>query len=513
MDVFVARQAIFDRKHQVYAYELLFRSDAHSHEFDGTDAASATTQVVANSLLSVGLEDMLCGKKAFVNFDKTLITTGFHSILPPETLVIELLESVDPDAEVLSACGKLRQQGYTIALDDFVACPNADPRWEELTQIAKMIKVDMRSTTREEQERLIETYRPRGISMLAEKVETMEEFEWAQKAGYEYFQGYFFARPVTVRGRNIPASKMVCLKLLSELQKSEIDFERVGKLTSEDVALSYKLLRYANSAMFARDSEIHTIHHALVILGEYGIRHWAALAALPVLAKDKPGELIAHSLLRARFCERIAQLARIPQYQLGFLMGLFSLLDGLIDLPLEEALTKVNLAPELRGALLGTAGKDDIFRNVFDLVCQFEAGHWDAMSAIADRLGIAGPAVAEAYSAAALWAKQSLQSTSRMSEARRKMRHAASGTLRILWEDSTGRERVSNAQLQNVSVNGLRLQTIDQIPVRAYVTCNDVKLGISGRGSVRYCNFTKGKYLIGVEFAGGTGWKEPPALK
>jgi len=509
MDVFVARQAIFDRKQEVYAYELLFRSDAVRNEFDGTEAASATTQVIANSLLSVGLENMLCGKKAFVNFDRTLLVGGFHSILPPETLVIEILETVEPDAEVLSACQSLSEQGYSIALDDFVA----DARFEALTRTAKIIKVDLRSTTRLEQQRLVQTYRPRGIAMLAEKVETHEEFEWARNAGYDFFQGYFFARPVVVRGGNIPSSKWACLMMLSEMQSAEIDFERIRKVISEDVGLSFKLLRYVNSALFARETEIHTIHHALVILGETSIRHWAALAAMPVLAKDKPGELITHSLVRARMCERVSQLAGTPKPQLAFLMGLFSLLDGLIDLPLAEALMQVNLAPELTGALLGTARKGDVFRNVFELVCRYEAADWDAVAELTAQLGIKGSAVAEAYAASALWAQQSLHATARMSDARRKVRHDASGALRILWEDSSGQQRVSNAQLKNISVNGLQLQVDEQIPVRTYLFCNDVKLGINGRGSVRYCKFAKGKYLIGVEFSGPTGWREPPALK
>jgi c-di-GMP-related signal transduction protein len=509
MDVFVARQAIFDRKNHLYAYELLFRSDAVSNEFDGTEAASATAQVIANSLLSVGLENMLSGKKAFVNFDRTLLIGGFQAILPPDTLVVEILESVEPDNHVLEACGELRKQGYSIALDDFVQ----HPRQEPLTQVAQVIKVDMRTTSRTEQERLIQTYQPRGIAMLAEKVETYEEFVWAREAGYEYFQGYFFARPVVVRGRHIPATKLACLRLLSEMQNSDLDFDRLQTLIAGDVALSFKLLRYANSALFAREAGIHTIHHALVILGESGIRHWAALAALPVLARDKPGELIVHSLVRARFCERVLHLAGTPRHQLGFLMGLFSCLDALIDLPLGEALMQVSLASEIQGALLGTAPKDDLFRNVFELVCRYEAGDWEAVGAVTAALGIKGSEVGEAYAASALWAHQSLRATAHMSEARKKVRHAVGGALRILWEDAAGNERMSNARLRNVSANGIQLEVNEKIPVRSYVSCNDVKLGIAGRGAVRYCNYAKGKYVIGIEFSGGTGWRGPLALR
>jgi hypothetical protein len=208
-------------------------------------------------------------------------------------------------------------------------------------------------------------------------------------------------------------------------------------------------------------------------------------------------------------CEGILKSAGTPQYQLGFLMGLFSLLDALIDLPLEEALMQINLAPELKGALLGTAPENDPFRTVFDLVRRYEAGDWDAVAPLAARLNVRVSAVIEAYAAATLWSMRSMRATSRVTEARRNVRHAASGALRILWEDPAGRDRVSNARLKNISANGLQLEVNEQLPVRTYVTCNDAKLGIAGRGMVRYCNHFKGKYLIGIEFSGGTGWREP----
>src|SRR5580698_4623560 len=198
MDVFVARQPIFDRSRELYAYELLFRSDDVDNRFDGTEAGSATTQVIANSLLTIGLENVAGGKKAFLNFDDKLLLGGLHTMLPREEVVLEILESVGPSDELIAACYDLNRQGYTFALDDFVG----GQRLEPLTQIAKIIKVDMRATSKPDQERLLETYRPRGITMLAEKVETPEEFEWAKNAGYDYFQGYFFARPAVLRAPN-----------------------------------------------------------------------------------------------------------------------------------------------------------------------------------------------------------------------------------------------------------------------------------------------------------------------
>jgi len=507
MDVFIARQPILDRERRLYAYELLFRSDAGRTIFDGGDGAAATTRLIGNTLLAAGLEGLLGEKKAFINFNRSLLLGGLHSVLPPDVLVIEVLETVEPDVEVLAACRKLCQQGYAFAMDDFVP----DARFEPLARLAKLIKVDLLATSRPDQERLVQKYRPLGIAMVAEKVETQEEFQWALGAGFDYFQGYFFARPETVRGRRIPASKLICLRLLAEVQQPEPDFSRLEALVSSDVSLSYSLLLYVNSALFARATEVGSIRQAIAVLGEDGIRHWAVLAALPTMAKDKPGELVTLSLVRARFCERIAGLAGIAQPNLAFLMGLFSLLDGLIDLPLREALAKVHADAAVTGALTETAPAGDRYRDVYQMARRYEAGDWDAVAALAAASGIRTSQLAEAYAEAAFWAQQALHATSRKTNVRRQVRYSASGELRLRWQERSGRERVVAATIMNVSAEGLQLRISEPISARSLVSCDDPKLHISGRGTVRYCHFIKGEYLIGVEFRGGTGWPGPAA--
>src|ERR1022692_1533236 len=461
MEVFIARQPILDRQRQLYAYELLFRSDACHDAFDGADGATATTRLIANTLLAIGLESLLCGKKAFINFDRSLLLGGLHSVLPPEILVIEVLETVDPDSEVLAACQRLCKQGYAFAMDDFVP----DARLEPLARLAKFIKVDLLATPRLDQERLLRKYRPLGIAMLAEKVETQEAFEWALGAGYDYFQGYFFARPETVRGRRIPASKLTRLRLLTEAQRIEPDFERLETLISSDVSLSYSLLLYVNSALFSHATEIRSIRQAIAVLGEERIRHWAVLAALPAMAKDKPGELVTLSLVRARFCERIAGLVRIAQPNLAFLMGLFSLLDGLIDLPIGEALVKIHADPAITAALTETAPPGDRYWDVYQLARRYEAGDWDAATALASTCNIKTSQLTEAYAESAFWAQQALHATSRKTDVRRHVRHSASGDLRLRWQDRSGRERVIPATIMNASAGGLQLQISETIPV------------------------------------------------
>jgi EAL and modified HD-GYP domain-containing signal transduction protein len=326
-------------------------------------------------------------------------------------------------------------------------------------------------------------------------------------AGYQYFQGYFFARPAILRGQKIPAAKFLCLRLLAEVQQIEPDLARLESLISSDVSLSYSLLLYVNSALFSWASKIGSIHRAIVALGQEGIRHWAVLAALPVMAKDKPGELVTLSLVRARFCELMAGLLHIAQPNLAFLMGLFSLLDAIVDLPIQEALVNVHADPVIVGALTGTASPADPYLNVYRMVCRYEAGDWDAVTALAARTAISTSGIAEAYAESTLWAQQALHATMRKTNSRRHIRHAATGQLRLLWEETAGQERVIPATLMNASLEGLQLLVLQKMPTPAYISCNDPKLGISGRGCVRYCNYVKGKYLIGVEFRGGTGWR------
>jgi len=506
MDVFVARQPIFDRQRHLYAYKLLYRSAGSQNSAD--DDPTAAIQVLANTLLAIGIENLVCGKRAFIKFDRSLLLGGLHTVLPPEILVIELLHSVEPDTEVLAVCRDLCLQGYACALGDFAA----DPRREPLVRLAKFIKVDLRATSRPEQARLLKTYRSLGIALLAEKVETQEEFEWALDAGYDYFEGYFFTRPAAVRGRRIPTAKLACLRLLAEVQRIESDFEFLHTLISRDVWLSYSLLLYVNSALFSRTTEIRTIKHAMTVLGEEGVRHWAVLAALPVMAKDKPGELVTLSLVRARFCERIADLARVSPPNVGFLLGLFSLLDALTDLPIGEALAKVHGAPAITDVLTGIAPVGDPYLAAYQTVCRYEAGDWEEAMALAATLDIKADKITEVYAESTFWAQQALHATFRKIDTRRHVRHAATGELRILWEDRAEGEGVIAAKLINASVEGLQLLVSEKMPVPSYIRCHDQKLGVSGRGRVRYCNYVKGKYLIGVEFRGGTGWRVPSAL-
>jgi EAL and modified HD-GYP domain-containing signal transduction protein len=403
MDVFVGRQPILDRSQRLFGYELLFRSGAGLNEFK-LGEGSATPQLVSNSLLAIGFENIVGGRKAFINLDRDTLLSQLYTTLPRGQTVLELLETIQPDAEVIAACARARREGYTTALDDYTG----DASFDGLLPFIDVVKVDFLLTTVEQQDRFVRDFRRRGITMLAEKVETQEEFQRARNMGYELFQGYFFARPAIVRGQRIPATKYTCIQILNELRRPELDFDRLEKLIRVDVGLSFKLFRYVNSARFSTSSEIRSISHAFAVLGEQAIRQWMVIAALPSLARDKPGELVTLSLIRARLCELASAAAEFHNRSQAFLAGLFSLLDGLLDLPLEEALAQINVDPAVRTALLHPS-EDDPLGCVYLLVRAFEAADWDRANRLAARLRLDPSSMATFYSESLLWAQETLQ--------------------------------------------------------------------------------------------------------
>ncbi|MCU1294240.1 MAG: diguanylate phosphodiesterase, partial [Bryobacterales bacterium] len=233
MDVFIARQAILDRNERLFAYELLYRACRQNYA-DVTDESASTLQVLSTTLLSSGFP-VLCGNTpVFINFGREMLKTHWPSLFPSSSVVIEILESVQADPDVIAACAALKRQGYTLALDDVTE--EADP---EFLKLADIIKVDFRSTSPESQARLAHTHRRAARRILAEKVETLEEFERARSLGFDYFQGFFFSRPVVLQGHQVPAMKGSAIKLLMELQCDQLDFLRLESLIKCDVSLTY----------------------------------------------------------------------------------------------------------------------------------------------------------------------------------------------------------------------------------------------------------------------------------
>jgi c-di-GMP-related signal transduction protein len=402
MEVFVARQAIFDRRLKVYGYELLFRSCRECNSA-GTADSAASLQVITNSFFSIGMERLLAGTRAFINFPQDLLADERIFSLPANNTVIEILETVRPEPAVIDACRVLREKGYVLALDDFSHLKG----WDRLANLVSIIKVDFRATTEEQQQALVERYAGRGICMLAEKIETQEEFKRACGMGYHYFQGYFFARPVIVSRREIPGSKLGYLKILQEIHRPELELFALEALIQREISLASKLLRYINSPIFGWVNPVHSIRQALALLGEQEIRNWVSLSALPTLASDKPDELIRTALLRARFSELLAPWAGIAHRKADlFLIGLFSLLDAMLDRPLAEILDEMRLGGDIAEALLGTAPPDQPLAGVYELVRQYETGGWTALAQIASRFRVPTEIIVDLYLEAVSWSDE-----------------------------------------------------------------------------------------------------------
>ncbi len=369
-DVFVARQPIFQPDKEPYAYELLFRSSRENRSRID-DANACTLDVISGALFDVGLEELTGGRRAFVNFTRDLLVGGVPDLLPHDQVVIEVLEDVEPDEQVLAACKQLKAAGYTLALDDFVLDHEGSP----LLDFADIVKVDFMGTTPEQRRRIADGLHGRGIRALAEKVETHEEFDEANDAGYAYFQGYFFAKPVIHEGHTIPTNQLVHLQVLEKVAQPEIPYAELEEVIKQDVSLTYRLMRYINSVWFGLKHKIESIHHALVWLGPREIKKWAALVSLRNLAEDKPSELLLRAMTRARMAEGLAEPAGMqPHAPELFLMGMFSLIDALLDVPMEHALEKLPVSEGIRDALLGGSNKQGL---IHQTITAYERADWD----------------------------------------------------------------------------------------------------------------------------------------
>jgi len=395
---FIARQPIFDLKQRVYAYELLFRSGLHNY-FDCDDIDHASTSVIANSFLLFGLDEMTAGRRAFLNCTRKVLVEDLASALPQQHAVIEILETVEPDDEVIAGCKRLKELGYTLALDDFVY----HRKFEPLLDLADIVKVDFLISGPGERQRISSLLRRRGIRMLAEKVETREDYEQAVAMGYELFQGYFFSKPVILSRRDIPVNKLQYLRVLKEIHSPEIDFKKIAQTVQSEISLSYKLLKLINSAAFGLRHKVSNIVQALSLLGEREIRTWVSLLAVSAMADDKPAELVLTSLIRARFCEQAAALVgEEAQKSELFLMGLFSQLDAILDRPLEELLEEIQVSAEMQQALLAKEGRR---YQLLELSVALERGHWDDLSRLSTALQLEELILSETYLDAVKWAR------------------------------------------------------------------------------------------------------------
>lgn len=402
MQVFVARQPIFDTRRRVVAYELLFRSGMDNWFPAGTDGDHASSRVIADVLTTFNLHALTGGKKAYVNVTRRVLCEGLYSVLPPKRTVVELLETIEGDAEVVAAVRAARAAGYEIALDDFVESPTMAP----LVALAHVLKVDFMATGPEERRRIRERTRHHRITLLAEKVETEADVRDAEQAGYTLFQGYFFQRPEMISRQDIPPSKLTYVRFLRELQAPTLNFDGLEGVIKHDVSLSVKLLKFLNSAAFGWRSRVTSLKQALVLLGERPFRKWASLVAVIGMTGDRPPELALVSLARAKFCETLCPLSGITGRELdAFLVGLLSALDVMMGRPLPELLTEISVSKDIDAALLR---QDTPLGQVRALALAYERAQWTEVTALAQALRIPEERLPDIATASLGWAAETL---------------------------------------------------------------------------------------------------------
>ncbi|EKD39051.1 MAG: hypothetical protein ACD_75C00522G0012 [uncultured bacterium] len=357
METTIARQPILNIHKKLFAYELLYRGlEELSLALVGGDRA--TSALLTSSFLTEGLEKISNSRPCFVNFTEELLVQNVAANFPCDKIIVEILEDVQPTPAVIAACKRLKKQGYTLALDDFVY----DKKLTPLIELADIIKFDFRLTPINQIEQAILSLAAYDIEFLAEKVETYEEFNQALGLGCRYFQGYFFAKPEVMQIKELAAAKITLLNLVVEVNRPSIEKKRLTELISTDVSLSYKLLRYINSAYFSRLSKIDSITHAIAYLGDIEVRRFITMLAISQMSSNKPAELVRLAVIRAKFCEGLARASRKkPNPDELFMLGLFSLLHAMLDASVEEVFSKIPVSSDVFLALTRREGPFAMF--------------------------------------------------------------------------------------------------------------------------------------------------------
>ncbi|MDY0212944.1 MAG: HDOD domain-containing protein [Desulfuromonadaceae bacterium] len=392
-NIFIGRQPIFDRKLNVIAYELLYRH-ADVDRAIISDADAASSEVVVNSLIDVGLDRLVGHAKAYCNFTRGFLLKGAGVRLAPDQLVIEVLETVRPEPEVLAALAQFSAAGHQIALDDFVLSDET----QALVACADIVKIDILAQSRTQVASQVLRLRDiKDLKLLAEKVETHEDFQYCMKLGFDYFQGFFFSKPQVVSGSTIAPSRLAMLRLMAEIQRPEINMEVLQQIIETDVNLCVKLLRQINSCFYSLLSQIRSVRQAILYLGVMHIRNWACVVSLGAI-DDKPKEVVTMSLVRAKMCEVIGGAEDADRSSEFFTVGLFSLLDTIFDTTLEEVLEQMPLDLEIREALLQRKGRLGV---ILACVEAHEKGQWD----VVERHGYGQKLIMDAYLEALGWAR------------------------------------------------------------------------------------------------------------
>lgn len=401
MEQYIARQPIFTGTKKLYAYELLYRGTGNIDP-ETVSGNMATASLLSSAFLTKDINDISSNHPCFVNFTQDLLEKNLPSAFPKNKIVVEVLENVEPTKKVIAVCRSLAEKGYTIALDDFTYHPKFAP----LLEFAKIVKIDIRLTPLSSLERTLKMLSGFKIKLLAEKVETLAEFDQARGMGFHYFQGYFFCKPEKIKFTELSSTSFTLLRLLSEVVKKDNDIEKIREIIETDVAISYKLLRFMNSSYFYRLQEVKSIDHAIAYLGERELRRFVMLVIISELSIQKPQELVRLALVRAKFCELlgVGVYSRSGCAEL-FMMGLFSLLDAMLDTPLEDILAKLPIGEEVKNALLQ---RSNVHAKYLKIAIAFERNQEKIFNTLIAELRLEEDKVQNAYLEAIKYSSQLL---------------------------------------------------------------------------------------------------------
>lgn len=394
---YVARQPILDLRGRLHGYELLFR-DGPGVAFSG-DGNHATRTMLDNSVI-FGLEKLAGGVTAFVNCTRESLTEDLVNVLPPSMTVLEILETIEPTPALIKACRRLKAAGFRMALDDFTWRPGIGP----LVELADYIKIDFILTGAQERKLLLQRLSDYAVALVAEKIETQDEFSQACSEGFTLIQGYYFCRPVLLKNRSVPANRISHVEILRVLHEESIDLRKLTQLVKRDASLTYRLLRLINSPLCAQRREVNSVQGALIAVGEDVFRRIATLAITSELNTDRSSELLRMAFLRGRFCELAAEIGGLnPTEQ--YLLGLLSLLPAMLRLPMEELAPALPLRERIRQALNDTTLPEGI---LLEWLINHEYGNWPTCDAIAQTHGLDQEQLQRFYGEAVGWAESAL---------------------------------------------------------------------------------------------------------
>ncbi|MGP1612480.1 MAG: EAL and HDOD domain-containing protein [Catonella sp.] len=378
--MYIARQPIFDKKKDVYGYELLFRNSTTSMAYTGTSAESSTA-VVLGGLFELGVEKIVGNKKAFVNFNYNSLLSNSIELVDPSTLIIEVLEDVEVDKRLIRRLESLHKEGYRIALDDFVH----SIKDFKIVPVADIIKYDLIATPLNTIRDEVREALNRKKVLLAEKVETEEEFIEARKMGFHLFQGYFFSKPVIVAGlKGKKPDITIYRRILNELHSEDPSFRVLSEILETDVSVAYRLLNIVSK----KDDNIQKgVKSALIKMGLSDFERWVHIMMLQDLSVNKPNELIRIALIRSKFGELVSNNCGIlyPRASEISLMCLFSVLDAMLDLTMEEAMNDLSISDDIKDALIKGEGA---LVPVLKLAEAYEQGQWTEIDILSKQLQI-----------------------------------------------------------------------------------------------------------------------------